>query len=521
MNITYFVFFLFILGGTLTITYWASQRESTTHEFYSVSGSLTGVQNGLAIAGDYMSAASFLGITGAIALNGFDGFFYAIGFLVSYLLLLFLVAEPVRRLGTFTLGDVICARFPEKKMRFLSSSATIAISILYIIPQLVAAGLLIHLLLNVEYEWSVIIVGLLMTFYIVFGGMMAASWVQIVKTVLLMGGTFLISLIVLSRFDWNVFHLIEQVTNENPLGKAFFQAGNLFKSPLETLSLNFTLLLGTAGLPHILIRFFTVKNAQAVRKSVITATWLIGLFYFMTLLLGLGVVVFVGQDQIAASDPSGNLAAPMLAYVIGGDFLMAFISAVAFATVLAVVTGLVITATTSFAYDIYNHLYRDGKATDREQLRMAKFAAVAIGLISILLSLGLKGANVTFLVSLTFAVAASTNLPLLLFTLYWRRFNAAGAITGVATGLVSSLLLVVLGPNLNPEDPIVFFANPGIVSIPLGFLGAVSGTLLSKHRSDEERFHRMLLKAMTGNTGRNPHLSVETAAKKSAGESGG
>ncbi|HEX7065737.1 MAG TPA: cation acetate symporter [Bacillales bacterium] len=500
MNLTYFVFFLFILGGTLIITYWAAQREPTTHQFYSVSGSLTGVQNGLAIAGDYMSAASFLGITGTIALNGFDGFFYSIGFLVSYLILLFLVAEPVRRLGTFTLGDVICARFPEKRMRLLTSTGTIIISILYMIPQLVAAGLLIHLLLDVQYTLSVVIVGILMTLYIVFGGMMAASWVQIVKTVLLMGGTFLISLIVLARFDWDISSFIEEVKRDNPLGTAFFNAGNLFTSPLETLSLNLTLILGTAGLPHILIRFFTVKNVQAVRKSVMTATWVIGLFYLMTLVLGLGVVVFVGWDEITAGDPSGNLAAPMLAYEIGGDFLMAFISAVAFATVLAVVTGLVMAATTSFAYDFYNHLLHDGKASDKKQLKVAKMAAVAIGLISILLSLGLKGSNVTFLVSMTFAVAASTNLPLLLFTLYWRRFNRTGAVTGVLTGLASSLILAILGPNLDAGDPLIPLANPGIIAISLGFLGAVTGTLLSREPADEARFYRMFVKAQTGVT---------------------
>ncbi|HET7578685.1 MAG TPA: cation acetate symporter [Bacillales bacterium] len=498
MNLTYFVFFLFILCGTLIITYWAAQREPTTHQFYSVSGRLTGMQNGLAIAGDYMSAASFLGITGTIALHGFDGFFYSIGFLVSYLLLMFLVAEPVRRLGKFTLGDVICARFPEKRIRLLTSFGTVIISVLYMIPQLVAAGLLIHLLLNIHYALSVAIVGVLMTLYIVFGGMMAASWVQIVKTALLMGGTFLVSMIALSRFHFNVFDLIEQVKADNPLGTAFFNAGNLFKSPLETLSLNFTLILGTAGLPHILIRFFTVKNVQAVRKSVITATWLIGIFYLMTLVLGLSVVVFVGWDQIAASDPSGNLAAPMLAYAVGGDFLMAFLSAVAFATVLAVVTGLVIAATTSFAYDIYNHMFRHGEATDKEQLRMAKLAAVGIGVISTLLSLGLKGSNVTFLVSLTFVVAASTNLPLLLFTFYWRRFNVTGAMTGVITGLGSSLILVLLGPNFGDGEPFIPLSNPGIIAIPLGFLGAVAGTLLSKKPADEEQFRSVYVKAHTG-----------------------
>lgn len=500
MNLMYFMFFLFILIGTLVITYWAAQREPTTHQFYSVSGTLTGTQNGLAIAGDYMSAASFLGTTGAVALYGFDGFFYSIGFLVSYLLLMFAIAEPVRRLGIFTLGDVVCERFPGKKMRLLTSSVTIIISILYIIPQLAAAGLLIQLMLNLDYALSVLIVGVLMTLYVVFGGMMAASWVQIVKTVLLMAGTFLITLIVLSRFDWNMTSMIELVREKHPFGQAFFNAGHLLTNPLETLSLNLTLVLGTAGLPHILIRLFTVKHVQAVRQSVMTATWVIGLFYVMTFVLGLGVVVFVGRDNVVASDPSGNLAAPMLAHALGGGFLMAFISAVAFTTVLAVVTGLVIAATTSFSYDIYNHLFRDGKATDKEQLRVAKWGAAFIGIVCLLLSLELQDVNVTLLVSLTFVVAASTCLPLLLLTLYWRRFNILGAFTGVVTGFISSLMLVFFGSGFQGQEPLIPLTNPGIIAIPLGFLGAIIGAFCSRSASDGRRFEAMFFKAHTGLT---------------------
>ncbi|MCF6094978.1 cation acetate symporter [Microaerobacter geothermalis] len=495
MNLTYFIFFLFILAGTLIITYWAAKRGTTTHQFYSVSASLTGFQNGLAIAGDYMSAASFLGITGAIALKGFDGFFYSIGFLVSYLVLLLVIAEPIRHLGSFTLGDVIFARFPIQKMRLITSLSTIIISILYIIPQLVAAGLLIQLLLGIEYGTAVFIIGSLMTIYVVFGGMIATSWVQIVKTVLLMSGTFLISLIVLSRFDWNFFSLMEYVSKGTPFGEQFFYPGNLFLNPMETLSLNLTLILGTAGLPHILIRFFTVKDALAVRKSVITATWIIGLFYLMTLILGFGAVAFVGWEVLVSIDPTGNLAAPLLAAVLGGDFLMAFISAIAFATILAVVTGLVISATSSFAHDIYNHYLCRGEASEQKQLRVAKLTATFIGLFSILLSMGLKNINVTFLVSLTFVVAASTHLPLLLFTLYWRRFNSTGAITGIVTGLAAAVILVLLGPYILMIIPLY---NPGIIAIPLGFLGAVLGTVFSKQAIDEETFIKILVQSQTG-----------------------
>ncbi|MBO8170758.1 MAG: cation acetate symporter [Bacillaceae bacterium] len=506
MNLTYFVFFLFILTGTLIITYWAAKRGHTTHQFYTVAGSLTGFQNGLAIAGDYISAASFLGITGAIALQGFDGFFYSIGFLVSYLILLLIIAEPFRNLGNFTLGDVIHARFRGNSIRIMTAITTIIISILYIIPQLVAAGLLIRLLLGIDYSTSVFVIGTFMTIYVVFGGMVATSWVQIIKTVLLMSGTFLIVMIVLSRFNWNFFDLVDSVSRGTPFGEAFFYPGHLFSNPLETFSLNLTLILGTAGLPHILIRFFTVKNGPAVRKSLITATWVIGLFYMMTLVLGFGVIAFVGWETIVSIDHTGNLAAPVLAVVLGGDFLMAFISAVAFATILAVVTGLVLSATSSFSHDIYNHIIRKGKASEAEQLRIAKLTATAVGVISILFSLGLKNINVTFLVSLTFVVAASTHFPVILFTLYWRRFNKTGALTGMVSGLVSSLLLVILGPHImNPEqgwilqDAVIPLYNPGIIAIPVGFLGAVTGTLLSEPSSDQDEvFDRVLLRSQTG-----------------------
>lgn len=506
MNLTYFLFFLFILLGTLSITYWAAKREKTTQQFYIVSGRLTGTQNGLAIAGDFMSAASFLGITGAIALQGFDAFFYSIGFLVSFVLLILVIAEPVRNLGTYTLADVITARFPSKWIRLVISLNTIIISILYMIPQLVAAGLIIQLLLDIPYHLSVFIVGILMIFYVVFGGMMAASWVQIIKTVLLVAGTFLITLILMSRFDWNLFTLIEQVKNTSPLSGDFFRPGSLFENPLEALSLNLTLILGTAGLPHILIRFFTVKNTIEVRKSLMTASWVIGCFYLMILILGFGAVVFVGPSYIIEEDPSGNLAAPLLALKLGGDFLMAFISAVAFATILAVVTGLVIASATSFSYDIYNHIFKQGKATERNQLMVAKVAAVIIGLTSILLSLSFQNINVTFLVSLTFVVAASTNLPVLLFTVYWKGFHRNGAIAGIVTGLVTTIALVLAGPNvMNVETGLIHsqalfpLSNPGIVAIPLGFMAAIIGSVMSKrNQNDDLAFSRVQVKAHTG-----------------------
>ena len=505
MNLTTFLLFLCIVGSTLVITHWAAQRKQTAQYFYIAGGRLSGLQNGMAIAGDYISAASFLGITGVIALSGFDGFMYSIGFLVSYLIVLFLIAEPVRHLGKYSVADVICFRFPGRRMRLAMAAGTFFISIFYMIPQLVASGLLIRLLLGLDYTVSVLVIGSLMTIYVVFGGMVAASWVQIVKTVLLMSGSFLLSLMLLSRFGWNIPDLFDAVQSGTPLGEQFFLPGNYFRSPLEMFSLFLTLLCGTAGLPHILIRFFTVKDAVDVRRSVVTAIWIIGLFYLMTLVLGMGAVALVGWWRLVSTDPTGNLAAPLLADVLGGDFLMAFISAIAFATIVAVVTGLVLSATTSLAYDVYNHVLRGGRASGREQVRVAKWTALAIGLISTVFSLGLENMNVAFLVSLTFVVAASSHLPTILLTIYWKRFNEVGALAGMLTGFLASVFLLICGPHvMNPVDgwisrePIFPLYHPGVIAIPIGFLGAVVGALLARRPLDHARFSRLMVRAQTG-----------------------
>ncbi|TRM10960.1 cation acetate symporter [Lentibacillus cibarius] len=506
MNLTYFLFFLCIIVCTLIITYWAAKQSKTANQFYVAAGSLTGIQNGMAIAGDYISAASFLGIIGTIAISGFDGFLYAIGFLVSYLIVLFFIAEPVHRLGNYSLGDVICSRFPSIRMRWLMAISALLISILYMIPQLVAAGLLIRLLLDINYTTSVLVIGSLMTVYVVFGGMFATSWVQIVKTIVLMSGTFLLALIVLARFGWDIAELTAQVKTGTPLEEQFFQPGNLYNQPLESLSLHLALILGTAGLPHILIRLFTVRNVREVRRSLLTASWIIGLFYIIALVLGLGAVALIGYNQLIDADPTGNLAAPLLAGKLGGDFLMAFIAAIAFTTIVAVVSGLVISATTAFSHDVYYHIIKKGQTTEKRQLRAAQWTAFVVGLISTLFALGLQHINVTLLVSLTFIVAASSNLPVLLFTIYWRRFNEIGAIIGMVCGLGASLTFLLLGPNIMdpdggwiPREPLFPMANPGIVAIPIGFLGAYFGTLLTENpRESHQSFRRVYIKAHTG-----------------------
>ncbi|OUQ89698.1 cation acetate symporter [Brevibacillus brevis] len=503
MNVTAFLLFLVIVLLTLVITFYASKKTNTTSEFYTAGGGLTGWQNGLAIAGDYMSAASFLGIAGMIALSGFDGFFYSIGFLVAYLVVLYLVAEPLRNLGKYTMADMIAARFDNKKVRGVAALNSIAISIFYMIAQLVGAGALIKLLLGLDYTTSVLIVGALMTIYVVFGGMTATSWVQIVKAVLLMIGTFIISMMVFAKFDFNLLKMFEQMKMATPLGEQFLNPGNKFKVGLDTISLNLALVLGTAGLPHILIRFFTVKDATTARKSVVYATWIIGVFYVMTIFLGFGAAAFVGAGNM---DPAGNMGAPLLAQALGGNFLFAFVSAVAFATILAVVAGLVLTAASAFAHDFYGHVLRQGKATEKEQMKMAKWASVGVSIVSILLALFAQNLNVAFLVALAFAVAASANLPVILFTIFWKRFNTAGAISGMLVGLFSALILVALSPNVwNPVagkailvgEALFPLPNPGIVSIPLGFLAAWIGTLLSSSR-DDKKYDEILVKANTG-----------------------
>lgn len=504
MNFTYFLFFICIIACALIITNWAAERSSTTFQFYTAAGRLTGIQNGMAIAGDYISAASFLGIVGAIALNGYDGFLYSLGFLASYLVVLLFVAEPVHHLGKYSLADVICTRFPSNRTRFIIAISSFIISVFYMIPQLVASGLIIRLLLHVDYSMSVLIIGSLMTVYVVFGGMAATSWVQIVKTILLMSSTFLLSLIVFSYYNWDIRTLIDHVKVGTPLGDQFFIPGHLLSNPIEMISLYVALILGTAGLPHILIRFYTVKNAAEVRKSVLSASWIIGFFYLITLVLGLGVAAVIGYDQLIAVDSTGNLAAPLLAKALGGDFLLAFIAAVAFTTVVAVVAGLVISASTAFSYDIYHHIIKKGKTTEKEQLRAAQWSALAIGLISTLFALGLKNSNVTFLVSLTFIIAASSNLPVILLTIYWKRFSQTGAIIGLVSGLVASLILLFLGPHIMHmengwilSEPIVHLYNPGIITIPIGFLGAIIGSLLfpDKKQIDFDSFY---MKAQMG-----------------------
>ncbi|WP_066295159.1 solute symporter family protein [Bacillus sp. FJAT-29937] len=500
------ILFLAIVILTLIITYFAAKQTKSTGDFYTAGGGLTGWQNGLAIAGDYLSAASFLGIAGMIALKGFDGFFYSIGFLIAYLVVLLLVAEPLRNLGKYTLADMINSRFDAKKVRGAAALSTITIVLFYMIAQLVGAGALIQLLFDIPYWIAVLIVGVMMTIYVLFGGMIATSWVQITKAVLLMAGMIIISFLVLMKFNFNIGAMFTEVKSATSHGEAYLNPGLKYNNPLGTLSLMLALVLGTAGLPHILMRFFTVKDAKTARSSVITATWTIGIFYILTLFLGFGAAIYVGESEILAANKGGNMAAPLLAQAIGGNILFAFISAVAFATILAVVAGLVLSGASAFAHDIYGQIIKKGKITEKEQMLAARYAALGVSVISILLSLGAQYLNVAFLVSLAFCIAASANLPVILYTVYWKRFNTSGAVWGVFSGLISALILVSISPSVfSPVEgaalfvgnPIFPLDNPALVSVPLGFLGGYLGTIFSKE-NDHKRYAEVSVRAHTG-----------------------
>ncbi|CAA9430647.1 MAG: Putative cation/acetate symporter [uncultured Rubrobacteraceae bacterium] len=498
------VFFIAIIALTLGITAWASRQNTGTDSHYVAGGQIKGWQNGLAISGDYLSAASFLGIAGAIALGGFSGFYLSIGFLVAYLVVLLLVAEPLRNMGKYTLADMLASRFNTSSVRSVAALSTIAISMFYMIAQLNGSGALIGLLLGFPYWLSVIVIGILMTVYIVIGGMVATTWIQIIKAVLLIAGTVTLSILVLARYGFNPLTLFSAVENEIGREALFPPAPTpgiegLWLS-LDVISLNIALVLGTAGLPHILIRFLTVPDAKTARSSIVVATWIIGLFYLLTPILGYGAALIVGQDEISEANAAGNLAAPQLAEALGGPIFFAFISAVAFATIVAVVAGLVVAASSAFAHDFYTNVIRGGEATQEEQFRAARYAAIGISVAAILLALPAESFNVAFLVALAFAVAASANVPVILLTIFWKRFNTTGAVTGMLVGLISAVVLVMISPNVltgpNPEPPatpiipidaLFPLKSPALISVPLGFLGCYLGTIFGGRGAERER----------------------------------
>jgi cation/acetate symporter len=491
--------FAVIVAVTLGITYWASKRTHSATEFWAAGRGITGVQNGFAIAGDYMSAASFLGVAGLIFLYGFDGFLYAVGFLVAFLTVLFLLAERMRNAGKYTIADVLSFRLNQRPARAAAALGTLAVAAFYLIAQMVGAGVLIQALVGIQFWLAVVITGVFMLCYVIFGGMIATTWVQIIKAGLLMTGTFVLALLVLNRIGWNPVDLFNKAKAASPKGDAYLKPGLFLPKPIDTVSLGLALVLGTAGLPHILMRFFTVPNAKAARSSVVWAMFLIGAFYLMVTALGFGARAILGSAGEEAAGKGGNLAAPLLAQAlgggegtVGGDMLLAFIAAVAFATILAVVAGLVISASGAVAHDVWSNIVRHDQDSEHEEI----LVAIAIAIV------GGSGLNVSFMVGLAFAVAASANFPALLLALTWRRFNTTGAVVGVTVGVVSSIGLVILSPGVWPgpdsEGSPWPLANPGIVSIPLGFLGCWLGTVVSRERAQERTFHELYVRSETG-----------------------
>jgi cation/acetate symporter len=499
---------------TLLITYWSARRSRGASVYFAAGRRITAWQNGLAVAGDYMSAASFLGIAGMIAFSGYDGFMYSVGFLVAYLTVLLVVAEPLRNAGKYTMADLLAYRLKPRPVRAVASLSTLTVSAFYMVAQMVGAGILVSTLIPAlhvpgltGFTTSVICVGVLMIVYVVFGGMLATTWVQIVKAVLLMSGSVFLSVLVMKRFGFSASAFFNSLTSitytgaAGPVTENFLSPGLKFKNPLELISLGMALVLGTAGLPHILVRFYTVPDAKTARGSVVWAMIIIGVFYLMTTFFGFGAASILGPDFIKAHGGT-NMAAPLLAQALGGEFFFAFISAVAFATILAVVAGLTISASTSFAHDFYTNVIHHGREhRPGEEVRVARIAAFVVGALSIGIAIVLgPKVNVAFLVGLAFAVAASANLPAIVFSVFWKRFNTAGAIGSLTMGLGSSIALILVSPVgiLGPKGAIFPLENPGILSIPLGFLGAILGTFVGREPRAEARFAELSVRANTG-----------------------
>lgn len=531
------VMFAVFVGIALVITYWAAGRSTSRRGFYAADREISGAQNGWAIAGDYMSASSFLGITGLIAFYGFDGFLYAIGLLVAYLTVLFLLAEPLRHVGRYTVAGVIAFRLRGRGVRAIAAMTTLIITLFYMVAQMVGAGALINLLIQrIDGTYATLAVGVLILVYVLYGGMLATTWVQIIKAVLLLGASIVLSVLVLAHYHFSLAAFLNAASAAGAGGGIthnLLQPGLLFSGPygpVDSLSLGLALVLGTAGLPHVLMRFFTVPTARSARASVGWAMGLIGIFFLLTTIMGLGAGTIVGLTHVGkhlrdteairyiAHHPqtaahmnaelaryhyivpqlNDNLAAPILANETGGPLLTAFVAAVAFAAILAVVAGLTIAAASAFANDIWYRLVRNRKSSEHEHLIVARATAIAVSIAAIALSVSLRTANVAYLVGLAFAVAASANAPTLLLSLAWRRFSRAGAICGMLVGLVSSLALIAIGPEAMGTHALFPLTNPGIVSIPLGFLAAVAGTLLARDRESEAMFNELRVRANTG-----------------------
>ena len=491
VNVPAIVMFLAFVAATLGITYWAAQRTKTAKDFYAAGGGITGFQNGLAIAGDYMSAASFLGISGLVFINGYDGLIYSVGWLVGWPIIMFLIAEQLRNLGKYTYADVVSYRFQRVPMRTMAATGSLVVVILYLIGQMVGAGKLIQVLFGLDYVYAVTIVGILIILYVTFGGMLATTWVQIIKACLLLGGATIIAfsaLYIASDGSFSLERLFQKAVEISPKKDQVMKPGALVTNPVEAISLGLALMFGTAGLPHILMRFFTVPNAKEARKSVFFATGFIGYFYILTFIIGFSAIVLLTTNPEfldAAGKLKGgqNMAAVQLSAAVGGNFLLGFISAVAFATILAVVSGLTLAGASAISHDLYANVFAHGNVDEQQEVRISKMATVALGIIAILLGIAFEQQNVAYLVGLTFAVAASANFPILIVSVFWSKMTTKGALLGGWLGLVSSTLFVILGPTvwtdvLKLGDAIFPYKNPALFSMTISFLGIIIGSLM-------------------------------------------
>lgn len=519
------IFALFVVGTLTVVIKVTANQAKAAGSFYTGGAQFSGTQNGFAIAGDYLSAASFLGIVGAIAFSGYDGLLYSIGFLVAWLVALMLVAEPLRNTGKYTMADVLSFRMKQKPVRLAAAISTLVISFFYLLAQMAGAGGLVSLLLGLKGELAqnivITIVGLLMIVYVMIGGMKGTTWVQMIKAVLLIAGAGIMTVWVLAIFGFNLSNVMgaaQEAVNATATGAeskiVLFNPGGKYKDPIGFLSLSIALVLGTAGLPHVLMRFYTVPTAKEARKSVTWAIGLIGAFYLFTLVLGYGAAAVIpgSIDTIAGLPGKANAAAPALAYYLpgggtGGSIFLAVIAGVAFATILAVVAGLAITASASFAHDIFNSVMRDGKADPAVEVKVARNTVVVIGILAIVGGVAAKSMNIAFLVALAFAVAASANLPSILYSLYWKRFNTRGSLFSIYTGLVASLVLITFSPAVSGAKTAMFpdlnfawfpYDNPAIVSVPLAFIAGIVGTLSSSEQSSPELAAEMEVRSMTG-----------------------
>ncbi|MET1077934.1 MAG: cation acetate symporter [Pseudomonas sp.] len=511
LNVSAIVMFVAFVGATLCITYWASKRNHSTSDYYTAGGKITGFQNGLAIAGDYMSAASFLGISALVFTSGYDGLIYSIGFLVGWPIILFLMAERLRNLGKYTFADVASYRLKQKEIRTLSASGSLVVVAFYLIAQMVGAGKLIQLLFGLDYHVAVILVGILMVLYVLFGGMLATTWVQIIKAVLLLSGASFMALMVMKHVNFDFGTLFAEAVKVHAKGEAIMSPGTLVKDPISAISLGLALMFGTAGLPHILMRFFTVSDAKEARKSVFYATGFIGYFYILTFIIGFGAILLVStnpafKDAAGALLGGNNMAAIHLANAVGGSLFLGFISAVAFATILAVVAGLTLAGASAVSHDLYASVLKGGKANEKDELRVSKMTTIALGVLAIGLGILFEKQNIAFMVGLAFSIAASCNFPVLFLSMYWKNLTTRGAMIGGWLGLATAVGLMVLGPTvwvqvLGNAQAIFPYEYPALFSMAVAFAGIWFFSITDKSSSaanERSLFLPQFVRSQTG-----------------------